>query len=193
MPGTETGNRVSLTNACKTIFFFSKKLLTYLIQQKQSNMNVETARPFHNAPAIFKRWSKKDDATLRRMIKQGKNSEEIATELGRTRSSIMGRKYSLGIKAKMTPARGSKMPYVAFGKDRRSPEEMMMDEVVVTTQPEPKSRPGRPAGSKNKEAKVVKESPSMGSHLDKLLEAAKKMGMTLEITIKSEKEDTSFL
>ena len=156
-------------------------------------MNVETARPFHNAPAIFKRWSKKDDATLRRMIKQGKNSEEIATELGRTRSSIMGRKYSLGIKAKMTPARGSKMPYVAFGKDRRSPEEMMMDEVVVTTQPEPKSKVGRPAGSKNKEAKVVKETPSMGSHLDKLLEAAKKMGMTLEITIKSEKEDTSFL
>ena len=158
-------------------------------------MNVETARPFHNAPAIFKRWSKKDDATLRRMIKQGKNSEEIATELGRTRSSIMGRKSFLGIKTKMTPARGSKMPYVAFGRNRRSPEEMMMDEVLVEeVQLQPKSKAGRPAGSKNKETvKQHRETLTMGSHLDKLLEAAKKMGMTLEITIKSEKEDTSFL
>ena len=161
-------------------------------------MNVETARPFHNAPAIFKRWSKKDDATLRRMIKQGKNSEEIATELGRTRSSIMGRKSFLGIKTKMTPARGSKMPYVAFGRNRRSPEEMMMDDGLSFSNDvelQPKSKAGRPAGSKNKETKVKqhKETLTMGSHLDKLLEAAKKMGMTLEITIKSEKEDTSFL
>lgn len=152
-------------------------------------MNVETAieRPFHTAPAIFKRWSKKDDATLRRMIKQGKNSEEIATELGRTRSAIMGRKSFLGIKTKMVAARGSQMPYVSFGRNRRNPEEMQEDMVQVVTQP----RAGRPAGAKNKKKET--DTSTMGSHIDKLLEAAKKMGMTLEITIKSEKEDTSFL
>jgi hypothetical protein len=129
------------------------------------------------------------------MVKNGKNSEEIATELGRTRSAIMGRKSFLGIKTKMSAARGSKMPYVSFERNRRSPEELMsMNEIEVVTEVKELKKPGRPAGSKNKEAKAIqKETPSMGSHLDKLLEAAKKMGMTLEITIKSEREDTSFL
>jgi len=52
------------------------------------------------------------------MIKDGKNSAEIATELGRTRAAVMNRKQVLGVAQKMAPARGSKMPYTAYDKTR---------------------------------------------------------------------------
>jgi len=52
------------------------------------------------------------------MIRDGKNSAEIATELGRTRAAVMNRKQVLGVAQKMTAARGSKMPYTAYDKKR---------------------------------------------------------------------------
>lgn len=72
----------------------------------------------HNAARQHERWTQAHDLKLKKMIRDGKNSEEIATELGRTRAAVMGRKTSLGIVQKMAPARGSKMPYTAYDKTR---------------------------------------------------------------------------
>jgi len=125
-----------------------------------------TPRPFHKAPSLFKRWTKKDDIQLRQMIKEGKNSEEIATALGRTRSSVMGRKSALGIKAKMVPARGSKMPYVSFERERRA--ETLKEEVVPVE------------SQKEKNEKI-------GKNIDDLIEMAQSLGLSLSITITSDK------
>jgi hypothetical protein len=76
------------------------------------------SRLHHNAARQHERWTQAHDMKLKKMIRDGKNSEEIATELGRTRAAVMGRKAALGITQKMAPARGSKMPYTAYDKTR---------------------------------------------------------------------------
>lgn len=77
-----------------------------------------TSKLHHNAARQHERWTQAHDMKLKKMIRDGKNSEEIATELGRTRAAVMGRKAALGITQKMAPARGSKMPYTAYDKTR---------------------------------------------------------------------------
>jgi hypothetical protein len=77
-----------------------------------------TSKLHHEALRQHERWTTAHDLKLKKMIKDGKNSAEIATELGRTRAAVMGRKTVLGISQKMTPARGSKMPYTAYDKTR---------------------------------------------------------------------------
>jgi len=146
----------------------------YLIHTniKIYNMISTPARPFHKAPSLFKRWTKKDDIQLRLMIKEGKNSEEIATALGRTRSSVMGRKSALGIKTKMVAARGSKMPYVSFERERRT-ETLKKEEA-------PSVPMAKVETQKEKNEKI-------GKNIDRLIETAQSLGLSLTITITSDK------
>ena len=79
---------------------------------------MSTSKLHYDALRQHERWTSAHDLKLKKMIKDGKNSAEIATELGRTRAAVMNRKQVLGITQKMTPARGSKMPYTAYDKKR---------------------------------------------------------------------------
>lgn len=127
-----------------------------------------TARPFHKAPAQFRPWTNVDDQKLRTMIVGGKNSEEIATALGRTRASVMGRKSFLGIKQKMAPARGSSMPYTAFAKEERGT-------VIRTKAPEV--------------VEVIQSKPvksTLGTTIDALIQQSKDMGLRIKISFTSE-------
>lgn len=127
-----------------------------------------TARPFHKAPAQFRPWTNVDDQKLKTMIVGGKNSEEIATALGRTRASVMGRKSFLGIKQKMAPARGSSMPYTAFAKEERGTViRAKVPEVVELIQSKP-----------------VKA--TLGTTIDTLIQQSKDMGLRIKISFTSE-------
>ena len=53
-----------------------------------------------NLESNHKKWKRSDDATLRRMSKES-TVAEIAETLGRTRSSVSGRKYTLGLKGRL--------------------------------------------------------------------------------------------
>ena len=106
----------------------------------------------------FRRWSKKDDTTLRKMIKLGKNSEEIAIVLDRTRSAVVARKSVLGVKGRMMPAKGSQMPYVSFKRNQK-PQEVQPIEVM--------------------------EEITLGQKIDDLLLTSKRMGISLKITVES--------
>jgi hypothetical protein len=129
--------------------------------------NSTKTRPFHKAPSQFRPWTSVDDNMLRKMINEGRNSEQIAEALGRTRAAIMGRKSNLGIKQKMVPARGSQMPYVAFGRNRGK---------VATPQPQPEKMVITPRVEKR----------TLGNDIDNLLSQAKSMGLKLKIEISTE-------
>jgi hypothetical protein len=148
------------------------------------------------------RWTPSQDAKLKKLIKEGKNSAEIAAELGRTRSAIMGRKYNLGIKDAMKPAVGSDMPYTAYDKKRSKntgnrnanpgidlkgalDEEIKSQSKTVDVKAEVKAIV--------KETKSVlketgKKFKSIGNSIDVLFRKAKKQGLKVTITIDSEIE-----
>lgn len=128
-------------------------------------------KPYHKAPRQFRSWTKADDNTLRSMVIGGKNSEQIATELGRTRAAVMGRKSWLGIKQKMTAARGSSMPYTGFGKEERS--------IKPTLTPTPVAVLERPKTAKP-------EVKSLGSGIDQIIAQSKSMGLKITISISSD-------
>lgn len=46
---------------------------------------------------IYKPWTDEEDATLRKMISDGKSSSQIGLVLGRSRNAIIGRRHRLGI------------------------------------------------------------------------------------------------
>jgi hypothetical protein len=131
-------------------------------------------RPFHKAPHLFKRWSKKDDAQLRSMIKEGKNSEEIATALGRTRWSILGRKSKLSIKPRIAPARGSKMPYFSFERKRKAEKEEAPTVLIAKAETQ-------------KEKTQKEKNEKIGKNIDRLIETAQSLGISFTITITSDK------
>jgi hypothetical protein len=133
--------------------------------------NVKT-RPFHTAPSQFRPWTSVDDNKLRKMVIEGRNSEEIAETLGRTRAAVMGRKSHLGIKHKMAPARGSRMPYTGFSKEGRSK--------TNDTTPQPIGK---------LEITPHFEKPAkrtLGNDIDNLIHQAKNMGLKLKIEISTE-------
>jgi capsular polysaccharide biosynthesis protein len=69
------------------------------------------------------RWAKSDFATLKRLIKEGKNSAEIAIEMGRTYYSITKKRHILGLTApKISKIRtaSSKNPKVSASKKKTS-------------------------------------------------------------------------
>lgn len=151
-------------------------------------------------------WTPAQDLRLRKMIKDGKNSEEIAAELGRTRAAIMNRKQVLGIKEKITAARGSKMPYTAYDKKRTkntgvknsnpvevkgesSPQEPMKEKEKKS-----KAKPVEVNIDSKKIAKETKQAAkeafekfkTIGKSVEKLFTNAKKNGLKVTITIGNE-------
>jgi hypothetical protein len=73
----------------------------------------------YNPPSQYRPWTKIEDNMLTKMVKEGKNSAQIAEALGRTRAAVSGRKSTLGITQRMAPATGSTMPYTSFSKEKR--------------------------------------------------------------------------
>ena len=147
----------------------------------------------------------------RKMIKDGKNSEEIATELGRTRAAIMGRKQVIGIPEKITAARGSKMPYTAYDKKRSKNTGVKnsnpVEEVKAESSPKEskvkeskKSKKSKPVEVKIDTKKITKEAKkvaketyekfkTVGKSVEKLFSNAKKNGLKVTITIGNDSED----
>jgi hypothetical protein len=133
------------------------------------------ARHFtHHATRNFKRWSKSEDSKLKSLIRSGLNSEEVALEMGRTRASVMVRKSYLGIKDKMTPARGSSMPYTSFARNRNT------DSQASINFPEAETPATVPAPT------TVEKTKSLGKSLDEVISRAKAMGLKVNITISSD-------
>ena len=67
------------------------------------------------------RWVKSDFVTLKRLVKEGKNSAEIAIEMGRTYYSITKKRHILGLTApKISKIRtaSSKNPKVSASKKK---------------------------------------------------------------------------
>lgn len=133
--------------------------------------NSSTSRPYYKASSQFRPWTKIDDHMLIKMINEGKNSEQIAESLGRTRAAVMGRKSHLGVKQRMAPARGSKMPYIGFSKESRSKIE---EEDIA------------PGFSKEG---ISEPSATLGSSIDEIFAKAKAMGLKVKISISTEEQD----
>lgn len=53
-----------------------------------------------------KRWTAKDDLILRQMVKDKANTAQVAIVLGRTKSSIWGRKSFLGLDERLSSSKG---------------------------------------------------------------------------------------
>ena len=66
---------------------------------------------------MFKRWTKKEENELKRLIEAGANSAEIAVQLNRTRIAVHDKKAKLGIDVRLASARKSSVPYVAYHKN----------------------------------------------------------------------------
>ncbi len=57
----------------------------------------------------FKRWTSNEDQTLIELVQSGKNTRQIARELGRSGPSVWGRKQTLGIEGRIASSkRGGK-------------------------------------------------------------------------------------
>lgn len=146
----------------------------------------------YNAARQHQVWSPAQDTRLRKMIKDGKNSEEIATELGRTRAAVMNRKQVLGIKQKMAPARGSKMPYTAYDKKRTTNTGVKNAPLMEEAKPEPVDVKAEVKAIVHETKSVLKDTgkkfKSIGNSIDMLFRKAKKQGLKVTITIDSEIE-----
>ena len=138
-----------------------------------------TYRPTSN----FKRWTSEEDQTLRDMISRGKNSAQIARALGRTRVSIFARKSKLGIDDKMTPARGSEMPYTHGTKTRNGNHKGR----VKGTKKDLNHFPSNPVTNETTQ-RVTRsyQKATLGSHLDALMATAKAAGVKLNISFTTE-------
>jgi hypothetical protein len=119
------------------------------------------------------------------MISRGKNSAQIAKFLGRTRVSIFARKSKLGIDAKMSPARGSEMPYTHGTKTRNGNHK---GRVKGSGKPTPTFTP--PTNSKRDN---VTPRTSLGAHLDALMATAKQAGIKVSVSFTSEDTNTNWL
>ena len=58
------------------------------------------------APSNNALWTKKDDAILKEMASNKSTTAQIAVSLGRTKSSVWGRKSMLGIKGRLASSKG---------------------------------------------------------------------------------------
>ena len=140
---------------------------------------------YHKPSKLYQRWTQEEDDQLQTMVLKGKNSEQIARALGRTRVSIFARKAKLGIGSRMEPARGSGMPYTSFSRQSRNG-------VPTSTSIEEKKAPSptpTPAPVEPKEPR--RYTPSLGTQIDSIIKEARTKGLKLSITIAS--EDTSWL
>jgi predicted transcriptional regulator len=131
-----------------------------------------------NLESNHKKWKRSDDATLRRMSKES-TVAEIAETLGRTRSSVSGRKYTLGLKGRLkrsTKIGASIVPHSVGTKVKR--ETLIKG---VNSQPRVKVKKEKKV---KKELKTGKLSVSIkGTDLKALIAAANAEGMTISIQV----------
>lgn len=59
------------------------------------------------APSNNKTWTKNDDLILKEMATSGSSTAQIAIALGRTKASVWGRKWTLGIKGRLASSKGT--------------------------------------------------------------------------------------
>ena len=80
------------------------------------------------APSNNALWTKKDDAILKEMASDKSTTDQIAVALGRTKSSVWGRKSMLGIKARLASSKGKKVmaPTTLSKKTRRLDSDSMV-------------------------------------------------------------------
>ena len=131
-----------------------------------------------NLESNHKKWKRSDDATLRRMSKES-TVAEIAETLGRTRSSVSGRKYTLGLKGRLkrsTKIGASIVPHsVGINVKRETLIEGVNSQPRVKVKKEKKMK---------KELKTGKLSVSIkGTDLKALIAAANAEGMTISIQV----------
>lgn len=131
---------------------------------------MSTSKLHYDALRQHERWTPAHDLKLKKMIKDGKNSAEIATELGRTRAAVMNRKQVLGIAQKMTPARGSKMPYTAYDKKRTTDTGVKNAKTDVEVNGIPMTVTETPSGD---DLLKAASSPTVDKKINQAIKAAK--------------------
>lgn len=127
-----------------------------------------------NLEANNQRWKKSDDATLRRMSKDH-TVAEIAEILGRTRASVSGRKYTLGLKGRLkrsTKIGASIVPHSVGTKVRRGTP------VMAVTSQAPINAENSQEATRGHLSLNIK-----GSDLKSLIAAANAEGMTISIQV----------
>jgi hypothetical protein len=97
---------------------------------------------------LHMRWSEADDNLLKELISKGCNATQISEVLGRTRSSIFGRKLVLGIPGKIKrTGKGKASPLTWGERAKRKVEftsEIHLPEVVDEVQAEIPATPETP-------------------------------------------------
>jgi hypothetical protein len=96
------------------------------------------------------KWTEADDNILRELVGSGFTGTEIAQALGRTRSSILTRKFLLGIKTRIRRSKKGKASPLTYGvkkfhkeiKSKNPVEEMVevLSKVPVSIESGPKSK-----------------------------------------------------
>jgi len=107
-----------------------------MANQKQNQM----AKPKHkDAPMSNSQWSQKDDQRLIQLAREGATTGKIASELGRTRSSIWARKCKLGLNdVRLRPSRGTSVPMSVSTRNRKK---SIAEVTEVRVLQEPKKQP----------------------------------------------------
>lgn len=78
----------------------------------------------------FKRWTATEDQTLIEMVKSGKNTRQIARELGRSGPSIWGRKQNLGIENRIASSKRGSRTEVLEAVYVEAPREASLEALV---------------------------------------------------------------
>lgn len=86
--------------------------------------------------SFHKRWTEADDQQLAELVKKGANGTEISKKMGRTRSSIYGRKFTLELGGTITKTPHGEANALTWATKNRSSNEQPKEE-VVQVQPEP--------------------------------------------------------
>ena len=118
------------------------------------------------APSNNALWTKKDDAILKEMASNKSTTAQIAVSLGRTKSSVWGRKSMLGIKGRLASSKGQSLfAPTTLGTKKRS---------TFTTEPTKTDKIVR-------EPKIVKQS-NISMDFATLSKLAKQTGAKIVIT-----------
>jgi hypothetical protein len=128
------------------------------------------------------RWTKEDDQRLTELANAGSTTGKIATELGRTRSSIWARKCKLGLAdVRLRPSRNSEVP-VSIGTRTRKAVQPEVSEAKIETKIDRRKKEFR----SNKQSN---QSQSIFDNLENAARIAKKHG--LNVTVNYSKGESS--
>lgn len=84
---------------------------------------------------LHMRWSPADDALLKELIEKGSNASQISQALGRTRSSIFGRRIVLGIPSKIKRTeKGQAIPLTWSKRSTKNPQDLPQKEIAAVAE-----------------------------------------------------------